>query len=155
DMQTMIDFLERKKKATVREVVLLAVDLDFERRYQMKLKRTEDDLVVAWMCIVGRRLQAKEERKRQQELCRQRADVQRIKEALIRSEAEVLFVHRGEPSGIASTQMADGMIFLLWYGYRKKAFGNIDEMMTEPFFDGCSLEDLAGMTAFEIVEKHI
>lgn len=152
DMQTMIDFLERKKP-TVREVVLLALDLDFERRYQMKLIRVEDDLVIAWMCIMGRRKQAKEERKRQRELCRQRTAVQTIKKALMRSETEVLFMHQGEASGIASTRTADGMTFLLWYGYRKKVFGDIDEMMTEPFFDGCSIEELAGMTAFEIVEE--
>lgn len=60
---------------------------------------------------------------------------------------DVEFVYNGKQSGISPEFHDSVPVYYMWYGNKEKEYSDIDEVMTDKFFDGKSLSEIA-----EIVE---
>lgn len=61
--------------------------------------------------------------------------------------ADVSFIYNGKASGIMPQFDREPSTFFVWYGEKEKEYSDIDEVMSDKFFDGKSLSEIA-----EIVE---
>lgn len=60
---------------------------------------------------------------------------------------DVSFVYNGKNSGVMPMFDGTAPSFLAWYGDKEKEYSDIDDLMSDKFFDGKSLAEIA-----EIVE---
>lgn len=60
---------------------------------------------------------------------------------------DVSFIYNGKKSGIMPQFDRMPPAFLVWYGEKEKIYSDIEKVMTDKFFDGKSLSEIA-----EIVE---
>ncbi len=60
---------------------------------------------------------------------------------------DVSFVYNGKASGVIPQFDRVPPTFFVWYGEEEKVYSDIDEVMSDKFFDGKSLAEIA-----EIVE---
>lgn len=60
---------------------------------------------------------------------------------------DVEFIYNGKQSGISPESHDSVPVYYMWYGNKEKEYSDIDEVMSDKFFDGKSLSEIA-----EIVE---
>ncbi len=64
---------------------------------------------------------------------------------------DVVFTYKQKPSGITSDVKEYTPIFHAWHGSETKDFNNVDDLMSDPFFSGKSINDLIGEIEFTFV----
>lgn len=70
-----------------------------------------------------------------------------LRRELIYEWNDVEFIYNGKRSGVTSEVYDSIPTFSVWYGEKEKEYSDIDEVMSDKFFDGKSLAEIA-----EIVE---
>lgn len=63
-------------------------------------------------------------------------------EELVTNWNEPTFDYNGKPCGIALSALNGVYTFTMWYGDKTKKYSEIDELMTDKFFDNLSLTDI-------------
>lgn len=61
---------------------------------------------------------------------------------------DVLFTYNGKFSGITSEVHNYVPTFQAWHGSATKDFASVDDLMSDPFFSGKSIDDLIGEVEF-------
>lgn len=70
-----------------------------------------------------------------------------LRNELVHEWNDVEFIYNGKQAGVTSEVHNYTPTFSMWYGNKEKEFSDIDEVMSDKFFDGKSLAEIA-----EIVE---
>ncbi|EET60412.1 hypothetical protein BRYFOR_07608 [Marvinbryantia formatexigens DSM 14469] len=63
--------------------------------------------------------------------------------------SDQVFSYNGKPSGITAEVNNYIPVFHVWHGDKLKDFDDVDILMSEPFFSGKSLNELAGEIDFD------
>lgn len=63
---------------------------------------------------------------------------------------DVSFTYNGVPSGVTSEVHDYIPTFHAWYGEKIRAYNNIEDVMSDEFYGGKSLNDLVGIVEFWI-----
>ena len=74
--------------------------------------------------------------------------VEQLRRAITEEFSDVFFTHSDKRSGVTSEVHGGIPMFQAWHGEETKEYESADRLMTDPFFSGKSLEDLAGNTVF-------
>ena len=64
---------------------------------------------------------------------------------------DVVFVYNEKQSGVTSEVCNSIPTFQVWYGEYIKEYSNIDDLMTDKFYDGKSLDELIDETQFTVL----
>lgn len=64
---------------------------------------------------------------------------------------DIVFFYQGKPSGITSEVHNFVPTFQVWHGDEIKEYDNIDDVMTDTFYSGKSLTDIAKEVEFDIL----
>lgn len=56
---------------------------------------------------------------------------------------DVSFYYNGKPSGISPEVHNSIPTFYVWYGDEEKEYSDVNKLMSDKFFDGKSLEEIA------------
>ena len=64
---------------------------------------------------------------------------------------DVVFVYSGKRSGITSEVHNYVPTFQAWHGDSVKEYGKVDDVMSDPFFSGKSLNDLLNKVEFQMI----
>lgn len=62
-----------------------------------------------------------------------------------------VFSYNGKPSGITADVDNYIPLYHVWHGEKTKDFDDIDVLMSEPFFSGKSLNELAAEIEFDLL----
>lgn len=62
--------------------------------------------------------------------------------------SEVLFTYNGKRAGVTSIVNNYIPLFQAWYGQDTKEYSTVDALMSDPFFDGKTLAELAEVVEF-------
>jgi len=71
-----------------------------------------------------------------------------LKEIISECCNDVLFVHNGKQSGITSEVKDSVPTFQVWHGSETKEYSEIDNLLSDKFYSGKSIDDLIGKTEF-------
>lgn len=61
---------------------------------------------------------------------------------------DVEFIYNGKRSGITSEVHNSIPTFYVWYGDEEKEYSDVDEVMSDKFFDGKSLAEIAEIVKY-------
>lgn len=61
---------------------------------------------------------------------------------------DVEFIYNGKRSGVTSEVHDYIPTFAMWYGEKEKIYSDIDEVMSDKFFDGKSLSEIAEIVRY-------
>lgn len=61
---------------------------------------------------------------------------------------DVLFIYNGKKSGVTSTVEDSVPTFQVWHGDNIKEYNTVEDVMSDPFYSGKSINDLIGTVDF-------
>lgn len=61
---------------------------------------------------------------------------------------DVMFTYNGKKSGVTSEVHNSIPTFQVWYGSKTKEYDNVDDVMSDKFYDGKSINDLMNDVKF-------
>lgn len=64
---------------------------------------------------------------------------------------EIVFTYQGNSAGVTLEVRCHIPTFQAWYGKNVKYYTNVDDVMTDPFYDGKSLTDLVDVVEINIL----
>ena len=64
---------------------------------------------------------------------------------------ELIFTYNGKPSGVTSEVHDSKPTFQVWHGEDVKYYTDANEVMTDRFYSGRSIEELIGKVDFQII----
>ena len=64
---------------------------------------------------------------------------------------DVVFVYNGKKSGVTSEVEDSVPTFQVWHGNDVKEYGTVDDVMSDPFYSGKSINDLLNKVEFMFV----
>ena len=73
-----------------------------------------------------------------------------LKQVILDCCDDVLFTYNGEASGITSDVKDYVPTFHAWHGEAVKDYSDVDELLSDPFFGGRSLNDLIDKIEFTL-----
>ena len=71
-----------------------------------------------------------------------------IRHELVYEWNDVEFIYNGKRSGVTSEVHDYIPTFTMWYGNKEKEYSDIDEVMSDKFFDGKSLAEIAEIAEY-------
>lgn len=64
---------------------------------------------------------------------------------------DIVFSYAGKPSGVTIEVSNYAPMFQVWHGDQTKVYDDLDDLMSDPFYSGKSLDDLAEKVEFDIL----
>ncbi len=64
---------------------------------------------------------------------------------------DITFEYNGKAAGITSTVENYIPTFQVWYGNEIKEYKTVEDVMSDPFYDGKSLNDISSYVEYEIL----
>lgn len=64
---------------------------------------------------------------------------------------DVVFVYNGKKSGVTSEVEDSVPTFQAWHGNEVKEYSTVDDVMSDPFYSGKSLNDLINKVDFQMI----
>lgn len=71
-----------------------------------------------------------------------------IRHELVYEWNDIEFIYNGKRSGVTSEVRDYIPTFTMWYGDKEKEYSDIDEVMSDKFFDGKSLAEIAEIVKY-------
>ena len=75
--------------------------------------------------------------------------VEDLRRVIVDACNDVIFRYNGKQSGVTTKVQNYLQSYQAWHGDATKDYINVDALLTDKFFSGKSLSDLAGMVDFE------
>lgn len=63
---------------------------------------------------------------------------------------DVYFTYKGVDAGLESTVIDGVATYDVWYGNDERSYDNLDDALSDPFYDGYSISELLDENATEI-----
>ena len=74
-----------------------------------------------------------------------------MKQILLDCCNDVVFVYNGKKSGITAEVKDYIPTYYVWHGSLEKDYSNVDDLMSDKFFSGKSIDDLIDIVKWEIL----
>lgn len=75
--------------------------------------------------------------------------IKQFKQAIVENGNSVYFTYNGKPSGVEPTVKDSVFTFEMWYGQKYKVVAGFDNMITDAFFDGKTLTEVAKLVTVD------